>query len=616
MIVQSARLRSSPESPMPATVRPRVAVACAAGLATLAALTLISTATPAATEIYRATIDASQEVPLNASPAKGSANLSYDTFSRILSYNISFSGLSGAEIAAHIHGPALAGVNAGVLFPLPLGSPVAGTVGPLTPTQEGYLRAGKLYLNFHTTPFPGGEIRGQIDRQYDFTRTYLTMDIAGPGGNRIGLVGPTSVVVRNGFLRDSDGDGLEQVPIEIVSMSLTGFDPGLGPVVVSLRPATAHPLQKSVGDAEEVANTTPGVLNTPLTSFFDVFVQVDLPLLGQQFHNDIPVRLTASLAGIPPIEGECFLQTLPISVVDQFENPTPYQIANTRHYPVPPVEHDLFPASMAIIQIQGALNEVVTLVGPTAVDVQLTPADTDGDGLEQVPTEMMSMSLTGSSSVGPVTVNLRPPTSDPFQRTLGEIEEDANTGPARLDLPPFAPSGTAHSFFDVFFEITAAGATYHNHVPKHVSATITYKPPAPGEQYQDPTIIPLFDASDVLAPIYLGATLHIPNPQSTDVPIAKPPAALAIAKIQPNPTRGGTSITMALPKAGRARLLVYDVNGRVVRQLLDGSFPAGLRTKTWDTRNDRGQQVAAGVYFVRLESDGQRSARRLVVLKP
>jgi hypothetical protein len=603
---------------MPATARPRVGVTRAAGpvtLAALAALVLCSTVASAATEIYRATIDASQEVPTNPSLGKGLANLSYNTGTRILSYNISFAGLSGPETAAHIHGPALAGVNAGVRHSLPLGTPKIGAVGPLTPADETSLRAGRLYINIHSTPFPGGEIRGQIDRQYDFARTYLTMDIAGPGGNRIGLVGPTSVVVRNGFLRDSDGDGLEQVPIEIVSMSLTGFDPGFGPVAVSLRPATAHPLQKSVGDAEEVANTTPGALNTPLTSFFDVFVQVDLPAIGQQFHNDIPVRLNANLVGIPPIEGESYLQAAPVPVVDLLENPTPYQIANTRHYPVPLVEHDFFPSSKAIIQIQGALNEIVTLSGPTEVDVQLTPADTDADGLEEVPTEMISMNLSGMSSVGPVTVTLRPPAADPFQRTLGEIEEDANTGAARLDLPPFAPGGTAHSFFDVFFEITAAGATYHNHVPKHVSATITFKPPAPGDVYEDPTIIPLFDASDAPAPIYLGAVRHIPNPGTNDVPIGRPPSALAIARIQPNPTRGGTSITMALPAAGRARLLVYDVNGRLVRQLLDGPLPAGLRTVTWDTRDDRDQQVAAGVYFVRLESGGGLSARRLVVLE-
>jgi hypothetical protein len=51
-----------------------------------------------------------------------------------------------------------------VLFPLPLGSPIVGTVGPLTATEEANLNAGLLYVNVHTALIPGGEIRGQIYR--------------------------------------------------------------------------------------------------------------------------------------------------------------------------------------------------------------------------------------------------------------------------------------------------------------------------------------------------------------------------------------------------------------------------------------------------------------------
>ncbi len=799
-LVASRMPISTPSRRGRATAEWRIAALAALGL-------LLAGAASAATEIYRVSLDATQEVPPNASAGKGTGNLSYDTVTKLLAYNISFSGLSSPENAAHIHGPALAGANAGVIFPLPLGSPIAGNVGPLTAAQEGYLRSGRLYVNIHTTINPGGEIRGQIDRQYDFPRTYLLIDIVGTVHNRVGLVGPTSVLVHNGFLRDTDGNGLEQVPIEMLSMNLTGFDPALGPVQLSMRPVTAHPFQISRGQAEETANTTPGNLDFPVNSFFDVFVQVDLPTLGAHYHNDVPVHLTGTFAGVPPVAGEVYLQSSPVPVVDQAENPTPYQIANTAHYPVPPIEHDSFPSSTAIIQIAGALNETVTLTGPTSVDVQLTPADTDGDGLEQVPTEMISMSLTGTSSVGPVAVSLRSPALDPFQRTLGEIEEDANTAPTRLDLPPFAPAGTAHSFFDVFFEINVAGARYHNRAPKHVAGTIKHKPPAPGDQYEDPTTIPLFDESGSPAPIYITDARHIPNPPpppdsverdtfpnshavmdingpfgsdvvalngptrvdvhvmpdgsgaldtdgngrdqvrtqmmemnlsgtsslygpvlvklnplgpatmgqieeqvnsvpgrldvdpftpggigdsffdvffevdipsgppgmtqlhnidpahvagtirhkppapgdtyykagtvqlydpsgapvpltikvtrhtpdtqggTIDVPIGKPPAALAITKIQPNPAGNSSRITLALPKAGRAKLLIYDVNGRSVRQLFDGSLAAGLRTVTWDTRNDRGQKVSAGVYFVRLESHGHLSVRRLVVSK-
>ena len=110
---------------------------------------------------YTASLDGSQETPPNPSPATGSATLTLDA-AKILSYNITFSGLLGTETAAHIHCCAPPGIAAGVLFPLPPCSPKIGSVGPLTAQQESDLNAGLMYINIHTNLYPGGEIRGQI----------------------------------------------------------------------------------------------------------------------------------------------------------------------------------------------------------------------------------------------------------------------------------------------------------------------------------------------------------------------------------------------------------------------------------------------------------------------
>jgi len=120
----------------------------------------IGLAGAASAQNYSATLDGLQEVPANASSGSGSGLFSLDG-ANVLHYNIVFSG-TATETAAHIHGPANVGVNAGVIFPLPSGSPKIGTVGPLTAVQVGYLNAGLLYVNIHSTAFPGGEIRGQI----------------------------------------------------------------------------------------------------------------------------------------------------------------------------------------------------------------------------------------------------------------------------------------------------------------------------------------------------------------------------------------------------------------------------------------------------------------------
>jgi hypothetical protein len=130
---------------------------------TSASVLLLGAPGESAAQNYAATLDGLQEVPPNPSPATGSGSFTLDA-AKMLHFNIVFSGLLAPETASHIHGPAPRGVNAGVIFPLPLGSPKVGTVGPLTPVQEVDLNAGLLYVNIHSQLFPGGEIRGQIEQ--------------------------------------------------------------------------------------------------------------------------------------------------------------------------------------------------------------------------------------------------------------------------------------------------------------------------------------------------------------------------------------------------------------------------------------------------------------------
>ena len=115
-----------------------------------------------AAQSFMSVIDGSQEVPAVNTPATGLGCYSYDSGTGMLSYDISFSGLLGNETAAHFHGPAPPGLNAGVQFGLPVGSPKIGMVGPLSAGQAADLNAGLWYVNVHSDQFPGGEIRGQL----------------------------------------------------------------------------------------------------------------------------------------------------------------------------------------------------------------------------------------------------------------------------------------------------------------------------------------------------------------------------------------------------------------------------------------------------------------------
>lgn len=109
-----------------------------------------------------AELSSAAEVPPNPSTAKGTMEGSFDPATRMLSWTVTYSGLTGPATMGHFHGPAMAGANAGVALPFrgEVGSPIKGSA-TLTPEQAADLMAGKWYVNIHTAAHPGGEIRGQ-----------------------------------------------------------------------------------------------------------------------------------------------------------------------------------------------------------------------------------------------------------------------------------------------------------------------------------------------------------------------------------------------------------------------------------------------------------------------
>ena len=118
-------------------------------------------------EIYEATLSGSQEVPPAATTASGQAEVQYNQNTGKLTWKVTYTGLSAAATAGHIHGPAAMGANAGVVVPFPgniTAQPVTGEAA-LTIAQYADLAAGLYYVNVHSTKFPGGEIRGQLRRR-------------------------------------------------------------------------------------------------------------------------------------------------------------------------------------------------------------------------------------------------------------------------------------------------------------------------------------------------------------------------------------------------------------------------------------------------------------------
>lgn len=362
---------------------------------------------------------------------------------------------------------------------------------------------------------------------FPHTLAQMTLQYPDMSVETINLTGPTTVFVdipNDGTAEDTDQDGLDQVPTEILSMNLTGFG-SIGPVTMTLD--SRH---RTVGEIEENANNTPGKLDLPpfavsgsASSFFDVFFEVTV---GQmQLYGAMPAHMQVTLKHKPPLQGETYVMSPfpPIPLVDIQGNPTGITLLEASHTPNPVVEIDHFPHSFALVEVQfpGGTTELMRLTGPTTVEVVIPPSgqawDYDGDGRDQVPTEMVQMNLTGTSpTLGSVNLRMRNSMSHPYQRTIGEIEETANMTPGTLDLPPFTFSGTAESFFDVFFEIETGGMVLHNDAAKRMERIITHKPPALGEGYENYESVGLFDEDENPTGISIRKAIHIPNPGEID----------------------------------------------------------------------------------------------------
>ena len=156
------------------------------GLRLIALLSLCIGSAWADPVYYTATLAGTNESPANLSPATGVITVGYDASANTLSVDLSFAALTGNTTAAHLHCCAVPGTNAGVavglagfvsgvtgatysgLFDLTnssvfapdfLNGPGGGTVAGSEAALVAALASGQVYINVHTSTFPGGEIR-------------------------------------------------------------------------------------------------------------------------------------------------------------------------------------------------------------------------------------------------------------------------------------------------------------------------------------------------------------------------------------------------------------------------------------------------------------------------
>jgi hypothetical protein len=171
-------------------------------------------ATVFAAELFGATLTPGAEVPpVEGSEASGSASVTISDDATSIDYEVSYTGLSGAAGAAHIHYGA-ADVAGPVMLPLAVGeSPFSGTLteADFTPVEGGpqtweeglaAIRDGLTYINVHTEANPGGEIRGQLAVVPDTaTATEGSTVVAGPAMIALIMAAVGAIVLAVSFRR-------------------------------------------------------------------------------------------------------------------------------------------------------------------------------------------------------------------------------------------------------------------------------------------------------------------------------------------------------------------------------------------------------------------------------
>ncbi len=176
--------------------------------------------------VLTGTLSEAQEVPPSGSAGTGTVSILVDTATNSITFDIVMTNLAGIQTGAHIHGPAAAGANAGVLYSLPVGKVQSGVI-TYGEAHEDWILSGLTYVNIHTNLFPGGAIRCQLvptpetwddedfsDGFFAFASNaagdYLVAGLSNAPGlaNGVIVLNGTHVILRENDPVDIDGNGL------------------------------------------------------------------------------------------------------------------------------------------------------------------------------------------------------------------------------------------------------------------------------------------------------------------------------------------------------------------------------------------------------------------------
>jgi photosystem II stability/assembly factor-like uncharacterized protein len=110
-------------------------------------------------------------------------------------------------------------------------------------------------------------------------------------------------------------------------------------------------------------------------------------------------------------------------------------------------------------------------------------------------------------------------------------------------------------------------------------------------------------------------TLDLSAYTGIEAPREQLPERFTLSQNYPNPFNPSTNIAFALKERAEVSLRIYNVSGQLVRTLVHETRAAGQHVAQWDGKNSRGENVASGVYWYRLQSGRQVQQKRMILVR-
>jgi len=372
--------------------------------------------------------------------------------------------------------------------------------------------------------------------------------------------------------------GTQEIHTEVRSLNMTE-----GPVAV--RAGTFAPSRPiCAGEIQAFPNAEEGLF--PGDSFFNMFVEVDLPLLGTLYNTDPLMVENSGVDCFPPRVVYLHKHTGPVMMKFKADDTQPVKrwLAGDNFGWLVLAGHGINFDSAGVAPADGRTGARSTNVDPFAEFLALVNAEP-----EMADTATLVVDVQDVLEFSPPSAYLQPQFRDSLENGIALAAALGKAG------NPCAALFEANRMYQRVDSLPPATDWVVDHAVRRILAN---------------------RIQGLSAQLLAQANQSGGCNATTDAP-PMTPGRLALLGITPNPTSGESTIRYALPASDRVNLSVYDVTGRHVRTLVDGKLPAGSYQAVWDGHQDRasGRLVKSGTYFIRLTAAGRVETKRVVIVR-